>query len=51
MGFSTINISCNVISGVKDNSKDTEVLYTFNLTELPGYLTNFIRTYILYQNE
>ena len=51
MGFSTINIHFNVISGVKDNSKNTEVLYTFTLTELPGYLINFIPTYILHQNE
>ena len=37
MGFSTINIHCNVISGAKDNGKDTDILYTFNLTEPPGY--------------
>ena len=50
MGFSNINIHCNVISGVKDNSKDTDILYTFNLTEPPGYLINIIPTNILYQN-
>ena len=50
MGFSTINIHCNVISGFKDNGKNTVMLYTFNLTELPGYLINIIPTNILYQN-
>ena len=50
MGFSTINIHCNVISGAKDNGKDTDILYTFNLTEPPGYLINIIPTNILNQN-
>ena len=50
MGFSTVNIPCNVISGAKDNGKHTDILYTFNLTEPPGYLINFIPTNILYQN-
>ena len=50
MGFSTINIHCYVISGAKDNGKDTDILYTFNLTEPPGYLINIIPTNILYQN-
>ena len=50
MGFSNINIHCNVISGAKDNGKDTDILYTFNLTEPPGYLMNIIPTNILYQN-
>ena len=27
MGFSTINIHCNVISGVKDNRNNTKILY------------------------
>ena len=27
MGFSTINIHCNVISGVKDNGNITDILY------------------------
>ena len=49
MGFSTINIHCNVISGAKDNGKDTDILYTFNLTEPPGYLINIIPTNILFQ--
>ena len=47
---STINIHCNVISGVKDNGNNTDILYTFTLTEPPGYLVNFIPTNILYQN-
>ena len=50
MGFSTINIYCNVISGVKDNGKNTDILYTFTLTEPPGYLINIILTNVLYQN-
>ena len=50
MGFSTINIHCNVISGVKDKGNNTDILYTFTLTELPGYLKYIIPTNIFYQN-
>ena len=50
MGFNTINFHCNIISGAKDNGNDTDILYTFNLTEPPGYLINIIPTNILYQN-
>ena len=50
MGFSTINTHFNVISGVKDNGNNTDILHTFTLTEPPGYLINFIPTNILYQN-
>ena len=50
MGFSTINIHCNVISGVEDNGNNKDILYTFTLTEPPGYLINIIPTNILYQN-
>ena len=50
MGFSTINIYCNVIAGVKDKGNSTDILYTFTLTEPPGYLINIIPTNILYQN-
>ena len=50
MAFSTININCNVLSGVKDNWNNTDILYTFNLTEPQGYLINNIPTNILYQN-
>ena len=50
MGFNTINIHCIIISGKKDNRKDTDILYTINLTEPPGYLINIIPTNILYQN-
>ena len=50
MGFSAINIHCNIISGVKDNGKNTDILYTFTLTELQGYLINIMPTNILYQN-
>ena len=46
MGFSTINIHCNVISGVKDNGNNTDILYNFTLTEPPGYLINIIPTFI-----
>ena len=48
MGFSTINIHCNVISGVKDKGNNTDILYTFTLTEPPGYLINFIPTSVSY---
>ena len=50
MGFSTINLHCNVISGVTDNGNNTDILYAFTLTEPPGYLINIIPTNILYQN-
>ena len=50
MGFSTIHIHCNLISSVEDNSIDTDILYTFTLTEPSGYLLNFIPTNILYRN-
>ena len=50
MGFNNINFHSNIISGAKDNGKDTDKLYTFNLTEPPGYLINNIPTNILYQN-
>ena len=50
MRFNTINIHCNIISGAKDNGKDTDILYTFNLTEPPGHLINIIPINILYQN-
>ena len=50
MGFSTISIHCNVISDVENNGNNTDILYTFTLTEPPGYLINIIPTNILYQN-
>ena len=50
MGFNNINIHCNIISGAKDKGKDTDILFTFDLTEPPGYLINIIPTNILYQN-
>ena len=50
MGFSTINIHCKVITGVKDNGNNTDILYNFTLTEPPGHLTNIMPTNILYQN-
>ena len=50
MGFSTINNHCYLISGVKDNGNNTDILYTFTLTEPPGYLINIVQTNILYQN-
>ena len=48
MGYTTIDIHCNVISGVKDNGNKTDILYTFTLTEPPGYLINIIPTNILF---
>ena len=50
MGFSTVNIHCKVISGVKDYGNNTDILYTFSLTEPPGYFIIIIPTNILYQN-
>ena len=50
MSFSTINIHCNLISGVKDNSYNTGILHTFTLAEARGYWINIIPTKILYQN-
>ena len=53
MGFSTINIHCNLIPCVKDNgnsTNSTDILYIFTLTEPAGYLINIILTNILYQN-
>ena len=50
MGFSTINIHCNLISGVQDNGNSTDILYTFALTEPAGYIINNIPTNISYQN-
>ena len=44
MGFITINIPCNVISGDKD------ILYIFTLIEPPGYLINITPNNVLYQN-
>ena len=38
-----------MISGVKDNGNNTDILYTFTLTERPGYLINIIPTNILYR--
>ena len=51
MGFSTINMHCNVIYGVKDNGNDKEILDVFALTRSPGYLINIIPNNVLYQNE
>ena len=46
MSFSNINIDCNVISGVKAKGNNTDIIYTFTLTEPPGYLINIIPTNI-----
>ena len=50
LGISSINIHCNVISGVKYNGSNTDILYTFTLIEPPDYLKNIIPTNFLYQN-
>ena len=39
-----------VISGVKVNGNNTDIHYTFNLIEPPGYMTNIIPNNVLYQN-
>ena len=41
MGFNTINIHCNIICGIKDNGKDSDTLYTYNLNEPPGYMMKY----------
>ena len=43
MSFITINIHCNFIPGVKDNSKEFDILYIFNLIESPGYMITLHR--------
>ena len=50
MGFSTSYIRFDVISGVKDNGNNTDIQYTFTLTEPPGYLITIIPTNILNPN-
>ena len=47
MGFSTNNIHCKVISSVNDVGNNIDILYTFTLTQPPGYLINIIPTNIL----
>ena len=47
MGFKTINIHCNIISGVKDNGNDTDTLYTFNLIEPPDCMVIIIPNNVL----
>ena len=47
MGFQTINIHCNIISGVKDNGNDTDIIYTFNLIEPPGYMVIIVPNNVL----
>ena len=49
MGFNTFNIHCNIISGAKDNFKDTDLLYTFNLTKPPGFIIINISNNVSYQ--
>ena len=49
MGFITNNIHCIIISGAKDNGNDTDILYTFNLVEPPGYMISIIPNDVLYQ--
>ena len=44
MDFSTINFYCNSKSGVEDNGNNADIIYTFTLTEPPGYLINIIPT-------
>ena len=38
-----------MISGVKDDGNNTDILYTYTLTQPPGYLINIIPTNIRYQ--
>ena len=50
IGFNTINIHCNTISGIKDNDNDSDILYTVNLTEPPGFMIVNFPANVLYQN-
>ena len=50
MTISYILDSYKLISSVKYNGNNTDILYTFTLTEPPEYLINIIPTIILYQN-
>ena len=50
MGFNTINIRCNIISGIKDKGKDSDILCTYNLTESSGYMIVNIPTNVQYEN-
>ena len=47
MGYNTINIDCNIISGFKDNGNNSDIIYTFNRTEPPGYMIANIPTIVL----
>ena len=49
MDFNTINIMCKVISGVKDNGSDADIIYDYNLKEPPGYMINSISTIMPHQ--
>ena len=49
MGFKTVIIRCNFKSGATDNGEDTDIFYTFNLTEPTGYMIIKIPTSILCQ--
>ena len=41
IGFHTISIHCNIISGIKEIGKDSDTLHIFNLTEPPVYMIVF----------
>ena len=49
MGFITINIRCNIISGIKNNSRVLDIIYNFNLTQLPGYMIINIQLSVSHQ--
>ena len=49
MGFNTINVHFKKY-GIKDNGYNSDIIYTFNLTEPPGYMKVITPTKVLYRN-
>ena len=49
MGFNTINVHFKIY-GIKHNGYNSDIIYTFNLTEPPGYMKVIIPTNVLYRN-
>ena len=50
MAINTINIHCNVISGIQNSGMNSDNLYTFDLTEPPSYMKTFATINVIYQN-
>ena len=50
MALNTVNNHCKIISDVRDNGNDTDILYTFNIIYPPGYMINILPNNVLFQN-